>query len=365
MKILAISGSFYPEKGGVALVVQRIGEEMVERGHEYTVLTVNPGDFAGEELFKGVKIIRVRNNPSITYGINISMWHKLKEIIGDYDIIHVHGYHTLLSFQTAFICKRMGRSFVFSPHYHGIGHTPYRDCLMKIYKPFGKYFFLWAKEIICVSDHEKGLLLSHFKNLDTNIRVIPNGVDQICTSAGRNSLKNNNEINLLYVGALRRYKGLEFLLKSLAILKTQHSPAVKLTIIGTGEDKEYLVQLASRLRIEDLIKWIERVSDEELIHYYRYADILVLLSKAEAYGLVVAEALSQGTPCIVTNTSALTEYTKEPGCFAIEYPPDAQELSQLIRSIKYSDVVVGPFSNKIQTWANIGDTYEQLYAELI
>lgn len=365
LKILALSGSFYPHKGGIELVVQRIGEEMVNKGHEYTVLTVNPGNFASEELFNGINIIRVRNNPSITYGINVPMWQKLKKIIGDYDIIHVHGYHSLLSFEIALICKRMEIPFIFSPHYHGIGHTPYRDCLVKIYKHFGKFSFQWAREIICVSGYEKGLLLSHFKDLNAKVKVISNGVDQICISANKNDSKNSNEIKLLYVGTLRRYKGLEFLLKSLAILRTQHSLAAKLTVIGTGEDKDYFLHLSSQLRIIDLIEWIERTSEEELIHYYRSADIFVFLSKAEAYGLVVAEALAQGTPCIVANTSALTEFAKEPGCFAIEYPPDIQELSQLIWSIKNSNTQVGPFSKKIQTWADIGNAYERFYSEQI
>jgi len=364
LKILAISGSFYPHIGGVALVVQRIGEEMVKRGHEYTVLTVNPGNFASEEFFRGINIIRVKNNPSITYGINISIWQKLKELIDNYDIIHIHGYHSLLSLESAFMCKRMGKSFVFSPHYHGIGHTLYRDCLMKIYKHFGKFSFRWAEKIICVSNYEKGLLL-HLKGIDTKVNVIPNGVDQISIPENHDCLRSDDEINLLYVGALRRYKGLEFLLKSLAILKTPDTLAVKLTVVGTGEDKEYFVRLASTLKINDSITWIERASDDVLIRCYRTADVFVFLSKAEAYGLVVAEALSHGTPCIVANTSALTEYTKEPGCFSIEYPPDPQALSQLIWSIKRGNVLVGPFSEKIQTWMSIGETYEQFYGELI
>ena len=365
LKVLALSGSFHPQIGGVELVVQRVGEEMVKRGHEYTVLTLNPGRLASEEFLKGIKITRVRKNPSLTYGINISIWQKLNEIIDDYDVIHVHGYHSLLSFETALLCKYMERPFVFSPHYHGISHTPYRDSLVKIYKHFGKYSFQWANGIICVSDYEKQLLLSHFRGLDAKIQVIPNGVDQSCVTANRKCLENSNEINLLYVGALRRYKGLEFILKSLPILKTKYNLAVKLRVVGKGEDREYFLRLAYQLKIMDLIEWIDRTSDEELIQYYRSADIFVFLSKAEAYGLVVAEALAQGTPCIVTNTSALTEFAAEPGCFAIKYPPDIQELSQLILRTIDENVQVGPFSRKVQTWVDIGKTYEQFYSEQI
>ena len=363
MKVLVLSGSFYPQIGGVELVVQRVGEEMAKCGHEYTVLTVNPGHLASEENLKGMKIIRVRRNSPLTYGINISIWRKLNAIRDDYDIIHVHGYHSLLSFEVALLCKYLERPFVFSPHYHGIGHTSYRNSLVKVYKYFGKHSFQWANEIICVSDYEKQLLLSHFRGLDAKIQVIPNGVDQIYVTTSRKYLENGNKINLLYVGALRRYKGLEFILKSLPVLKNKYNLAVKLRVVGKGEDREYFLRLASQLKIMDLIEWIDRASDEELIQYYRSADIFVFLSKAEAYGLVVAEALAQGTPCIVANTSALTEFAAEPGCFAIKYPPDIQELSQLILRIKDKNVQVGPFSRKIQTWADIGKTYEQLYSE--
>ena len=104
---------------------------------------------------------------------------------------------------------------------------------------------------------------------------------------------------------------------------------------------------------------------KELYEKFRDADIFLLLSRSENYGIVVAEALALGTPCIVANTTALSEFTKEPGCSGIDYPPDPKELAELIIKIHESDVKVGPFSNKIRTWDEVAKDYEKVYVEML
>ncbi|MCE7698020.1 MAG: glycosyltransferase, partial [Methanobacterium paludis] len=83
------------------------------------------------------------------------------------------------------------------------------------------------------------------------------------------------------------------------------------------------------------------------------------------YGLVVAEALSQGIPSIVTKRTALEEFTKENGCFGVDCPPDPKEVSDLILRIHKNDVKVGPFSEKIRTWEKVSEDYENVYKKFV
>ena len=93
-------------------------------------------------------------------------------------------------------------------------------------------------------------------------------------------------------------------------------------------------------------------------------DIFIILSRTEGYGIVVAEALSRGTPTIVTNGTALEEFTKEKGCFGVDYPPRPGEVADLILRIHEDDVTVGPFSGKIRTWKEVAEDYERSYLSL-
>ena len=95
------------------------------------------------------------------------------------------------------------------------------------------------------------------------------------------------------------------------------------------------------------------------------ADLLLLLSNSEAYGIVVAEALALGTPCIVADATALHEFVAEPGCFGVDYPPDPEKVARLITEVFESSVQVGPFSDKIRPWGAVGRAYERLYCQCI
>ena len=99
----------------------------------------------------------------------------------------------------------------------------------------------------------------------------------------------------------------------------------------------------------------------DLVREVKHADLFLLLSNSEAYGIVVAEALALGTPCIVADATALHEFITEPGCFGVDYPPDAEKVARLIMEVYESRVQAGPFSDKIRTWEAVGLAYERMY----
>jgi glycosyltransferase involved in cell wall biosynthesis len=139
----------------------------------------------------------------------------------------------------------------------------------------------------------------------------------------------------------------------------------RLTIVGKGPEKGNLLRLADKLKIGGYVTWKESLSTQALLKEFLQADVFLLLSKSEAYGIAVAEALSAGVPSIVTNATALSDFTKEPGCFGVESPPNPQKVAQLILKINQNEIEVGPFSNKIRTWAQVVQDYERVYQDLL
>ena len=140
---------------------------------------------------------------------------------------------------------------------------------------------------------------------------------------------------------------------------------VVLTIIGDGPEKKRLQRLAEKLGTTDKIEWRSFLRRKEFINMIKKADVFLLLSESEAYGIIVAEALALGTPVIVTKRTALKEFLNEPGCFGVDYPPNPEEVAELILKIVDSDVKVGPFSKKIRTWDEVVEDYERVYLQLM
>ncbi len=353
---------YHPRIGGVETTVKEICENLVRRGHECTVLTQDP-ELSGEETIDGVKVIRFPVDKRIFGGMNRFLGRYMKRDLeaGSFDIVHIHSYHILLSMQAAFLAHRKDLPFVISPHYHGKGHTPLRDLAFRAYHPIGAKMLSCSEHITTVSEHERSLLLRDFPNVEGKITVIPAGVKEFPPVAAER--KTNT---MLYVGRVMRYKGIDHVLEAMALLKGQGFEA-RLRIVGSGPSEQELKALAQKLGVEAQVTWLGDVGEDELNIEYRSAGVLVLLSAAEAYGLVVAEALSCGTPAIVAKKEALVEFLGEPGCVGVDYPPKTEEVARTLRDVLEGRLAakVGPFSDKIAPWSKIAARYEALYAELI
>lgn len=369
MKILTLNSTDITQIGGINYSIKRVCEELVERGHECHVLSINPGSLPSEECINGVNVIRVRSPISRRlYWFSPAMARFLSRNLGKSikpDITHVHEYRSLLTPEVAYLLRSKRLPFVFSPHYDRFGYNTFAGkYLMNVYKPFGSTVFNRAERVITNSEYTKDILLADFNIRPEKIEVIPHGVDRLETLRDKAGKAENTSISLLYVGVLTEKKCVHYIIQALGKLK-KHDRQAHLTIIGKGDREPQLKKLAKTLDIEDSISWHQPLFGEELRRKFMEADILLLLSRDESYGIVVAEALAAGTPCIVTKTTALTEFLTEPGCFGVSYPPDPSEVADLIARIHDSDIQVGPFSPKIRTWDKIAIDYEKLYEGVI
>jgi len=164
-----------------------------------------------------------------------------------------------------------------------------------------------ADMIIAVSEHtrrdvETHLLKDH-KSAD-KIRVIHEGVRAAYVPATR---AKRDHVQFLFVGRRDPYKNLPLLIQALSSVRKQGLTA-RLRIVG-GDDPRYpeARALADDLAISEHITWSGYVSEAELIDAYQQADVFVLPSRYEGFGLPVLEAMACGTPVICSNTSSLPE----------------------------------------------------------
>ena len=346
MKILQVCPCYYPHIGGVETHVRKISE-ILSHKHDVTVFT---GDSSGklpiEEEINGVLVKRFNSfSPSDAYHISLKMATELNK--AEFDVVHGHNYHALpLYFSRYARCKK----FIVTPRYHGHGHTPLRKFLINLYKPFGKKIFKEADNIIALSNYEKELLLKDFDIDESKIRLIPNGLD---IGEFEHLRTEGKEKTILCVDRLEEYKGTQYVIKTLPLLDEDFC----LKIVGKGSYKHKLVELVDRLGLGNRVEFYQDVPRKELLKMYAKAGVFILLSKGEAFGNAVAEALTSKTPCIVATASALIEWIDNRNCFGIDYPINNEELVKLINNVvgkKVSDV-------KLWDWNEVVQQIRELY----
>ncbi|RZN39083.1 MAG: glycosyltransferase family 1 protein [Methanophagales archaeon ANME-1-THS] len=357
MKIIQVCPRYYPDIGGVETHVREISERLVKKGFDVEVLCTQPflkKKKKGEEMIHGVRVRRFRAiAPNDAYFFAPQIFFYLKN--AQCDLMHAHSYHALPALFAALAKKT--RKFVFTPHYHGKGHTVLRDLLHKPYKFIGSRILRAADRVICVSRYEQELIEGDFAIPDEQVVFIPNGINREVFGIG-SSVKDKKTI--LYVGRLERYKGIHHIIEALRYLDD-----FQLVIVGKGPYEGELRRLASRINVNGRIKWLKDLTSAELLEQYKSAGVFVFLSPFEAFGITVAEALASGTPCIVAETGALKEFVDDKTCFGLGYPMDVEKLAEKIRAVSKRDINRSELpEEKIKSWDEVVGEYEKLYREM-
>ena len=357
MRILQVApGSCEIGRGGLPEHIRNISERLAKR-HDVTIFATNrKGMLPRYELSNGVKIERFkRYAPSGAYFFSLEMILRMRK--AKFDIVHAHCYH---AFPMHFSWLAKHRKLVVSTHFHGAAHSPFREPLFRLFKPFGKKILEAADNIIAVSEFEKSLLCRYFGLQQRKIFVIPNGVS-LSEFAGLKRHERGFK-SILYVGRLESYKGAQYLVDVLPKLDDN----VVLEIVGEGPMRKALENRAKQLDVHNRVLFSQNLSRRELLQKYFDTDVFVLLSRHEAYCLAVAEALAAGTPCIVTNTSALSEWIDNQSCFGVGFPISLRELASSIRNIFDGAVnrkaMKKWLGTKILEWDEVVRRLEEIYA---
>jgi D-inositol-3-phosphate glycosyltransferase len=170
-----------------------------------------------------------------------------------------------------------------------------------------------AQRIIAFSPHERDAMVRLY-NADANrIEMAPCGVDltlfrPLDQQQARERLGLNGERVFLYVGRLEPLKGLDLLLHTAAQLETCEPIRVLVVGGGTNGDQEVdeLRRLARTLNVEDIFDFVGRVDQEELPLYYNAADVCVVPSYYESFGLAALESMACGTPVVASRVGGLS-----------------------------------------------------------
>lgn len=178
------------------------------------------------------------------------------------------------------------------PYLAMIGGVNFSDTIQ------AKQYYQNAHHIIVHTEVQKKQLQQTEIFKDLTIRVMPLGID---TKVFIPKERNQEGIELLYVGRISRLKQIEFCLEALAYLLQNQNKEIHLNVVGPISDKVYyseLQNLANQLQVTAHITFIGSIAQEELVPFYQKASLLLLPSAHESFGMVMVEAMACGTPVI-------------------------------------------------------------------
>ena len=233
--------------------------------------------------------------------------------------------------------------------------------------------------VVAATDIDRQQILRHYGPL-APIRVIPGGVDlSVFRPLGRSEPRTSlgwpdDQRVILFVGRIQRLKGLEVLLRAFALL-----PGLNARVVivggqhGTHESREIarLQHLALRLGVADRCEWVGAVDHTQLPTYYSAADVTVMPSSYESFGLVAVESLACGTPVVATRVGGLTSIVRD-GETGLLVPWRNPELfASALRRVLTDDALRSNLASRAPQsvaqygWPRIADAHLALYDDVL
>jgi len=213
-------------------------------------------------------------------------------------------------------------------------------------------------------------MVRNISNKPDNIYIIPNGIDLEEIQKSGSKLININSPSIFFVGVLEKVKGMDTLLKAIPFIK-KSIPDIYVYIAGSGPLENKLKSLAKKLDIEENIKFLGFVSEDEKYAYYKSVDVCVFPSRYEPFGIVLLEAMACGKPVITSNVGGIpfvVEDGKTGLLFESENVEDlAEKIVILLKDEKLRRKMGDAGLERVKefTWNKITEQTVEVYREIL
>lgn len=364
---IAIVAPLYPPAiGGVEQVVEHLAQGLVERGFPVEVVVTDPSSRSVTvELRDGVVI---RRFPTLardsTYFVSPRLARWLYQHARQYELIHLHNYHTM-TFPAAGVAAARSRvPIVVSPYFHGTGHTSFRRLLHVAYRPLATRLLRAADAVIAGSHAEQSRLEEAVPGL--GVHVVPLGIE---IDVGQPAILPDPFARpfrrlVLSVGRLSPYKRVDRIVRAMSFV----DPDTALIVIGDGPAAQDIRLEVQRLGLGDRVSMLGRVSDAELSGWYRRADAFVTLSAEESFGLTVLEAASCGAPVVASDIPAHREvsgYVSDGRVTLVDPGAADQAVAMAIEGALELGRLGGAAVDAIPTWHDYVEAVIRIYAKAV
>ena len=312
------------KSGGMNVYVRQLAAALGDMGMQIDIFTREHSDVFNriETIGPSVRVIHIKaGEPEAHVGELyahlpefLEQVNTFKEEQGlEYDVVHSH--YWLSSWVGRELSQAMGVPHVVTFHTLALLKMQSRagESEPATRQQVERELMASADHIVAFSPHERDAMVRLYQADATRIGLIPCGVDlslfrPLDQQEVREKLGLNGEKVLLYVGRIEPLKGLELLLHTAAQLQTFEQIRVLVVGGGAGRDQEIdrLREMAKSLNVDEVFDFIGRVDQQDLPLYYNAADVCVVPSFYESFGLAALESMACGTPVVATRAGGLS-----------------------------------------------------------
>ena len=335
MNICLVNLDFKPHRtSGLAVYGELLADGLRAAGHQVTVVASRRGEAPAQQTIDGIRVFRVPIGMTDWVGFAYRAARQVEKLqrVQGFDIVHFLDLHFAYAYHGDYIASLFQS---FQQRLHVKGNVPYYHSLRNLAFRYTYYTLAsltlerWAaarvKAILAASHAARDAYIRYYSADEERIFVVPLGIDisqyyPRDSSELRIALGLEGKQVLLYVGFSTPRKGLEYLGQALESLGTN----CRLLIVGKWEPG-YREKFRRSLSAHSQARLLETgyVPDEALPAYYSLADVFVLPSLLEGFGLPLVEAMACETPVVASNAGSIPEIVGDAGILVPAMDSDA------------------------------------------
>jgi glycogen(starch) synthase len=335
MRIAMVCDEFYPDVGGAPVYTTELVKALTNLGAAPSVLThIHPG-LPEEEEFEGVKVKRLEGfvMPRLNRSLSAGLAYRLHRCIkfGGFDVVHGQDLYSSMALQSIYSARKCKVPSVLTCHSVHKTTGPWKF----LYKPL-VFIMRRADRIIAPSNAAKGFCLA-LGIPSEKISVIAHGIDlsrfnSISGSSIRARLDLKSEPLIVTAIRLVKRKGPKYLVTAFSKV-LQNLPDAKLAIAGEGSEAKNLRILIEKLGMKNSTFMLGALPPIQIAKLIAAADVFVLPSLFESFGIVLLEAMAAGTPIVCTRTEGALEIIQDNVNGVMVPPADDDALANAILEI--------------------------------
>ncbi len=358
-RVLVLSWEYPPViEGGLARHVRKLAEALVRQGVEVDVLTRGAAAEARDGAARpgGVSVYRVPEPEwprdldrfvAWVERMNDDMLAAGEALAREHSYSIVHGHDWLVARASATLADRLEVPYVTTIHatehgrHQGWVADPPQSTIHSVERRMARR----ADRVIVCSHYMRGHVADVFDIDERRVSVIPNGVDPSDMrpikdlAALRSRFAEPHEQLVLLVGRLVYEKGFQLALDAMPGL-IRRVGDVRFFVAGSGTHEQELKEQAHRLGLSPHGTFMGWIGDDVLHSLYRIADLCVVPSIYEPFGLVALEAMASGCPCIVADTGGLREVVPQGERVGLRFNGgDAEHLGVMMERLLVDDAL--------------------------
>ncbi len=320
MHILHLYKDYFPVLGGIENHIKLLAEAQAARGHRVTVLVTSLLPRTQREHRNGVEIIKAGRLATVASApLSIAFPFELRRLRPD--VAHLHFPYPVA--EVAYWLVGRAHATILTYHSDVVRQKGW----LRLYAPLMRRVLAKTDRILATSPRyaETSPVLQTVRD---RVRIVPLGIetarftqaDERSVARLRQRYAPDGAPLLLFVGKLRYYKGVDWLLRALPAIAN-----ARLLIVGEGPMRHAWETLARATGVHERVHFVGEVPDETLPAYYHAADLFVLPASArsEAFGTVLLEAMAAGLPLITTEVGTGTSWVNQHGQTGLVVPPRA------------------------------------------